>query len=279
MIVLEPYLERLGMATTGLSADTETLHALHQGHVFNIPFENLDICLGKKLSLAPEDLFRKLVTQKRGGYCFELNGLFYRLLQQVGFEIQLLFARVWYNAPPPAVHPGPFPPRGHQLMQVTVEGRTWLCDVGFGGNGLLSPLPLEIGPEIPQFTETFRLIEAPPFGTMLQYRQEDEWKNLYSFERETYYPEDYTTANYFYATSPESPFTRGPVCTKPTPTGRIILHGTTLKTRSGNAQNTLPLKSPEEYLDQLKQVFDLDLTREDPLPDFMQTLFPQAVQV
>ena len=134
---LSPYLSRINYSGDR-STSHDTLRALHLAHVLAVPFENLDGYRGVPVSLEPADLFAKIVTARRGGYCFELNGLFSLLLEAMGFEVTRLIARVRYGAKPPY-------PRSHQVLVVTVSGEPWLVDVGFGGNGLLEPMPLEAG--------------------------------------------------------------------------------------------------------------------------------------
>ena len=137
------------------STSNETLRALHLAHVLTVPFENLDNFLGRPVSLEPADLFAKIVTAKRGGYCFELNGLFSLLLETMGFEVTRLIARVRYGSKPPY-------PRSHQVLMVKIAGEPWLVDVGFGGNGLLKPIPLAAGARVRQCSEEFRLAAPEP---------------------------------------------------------------------------------------------------------------------
>ncbi|MBP9636444.1 MAG: arylamine N-acetyltransferase [Nitrospira sp.] len=118
----------------------ETLQGLHRAHVMTVPFENLDIHLGRSISLAPADLFRKIVVERRGGYCFELNGLFALLLEALGIAVTRLAARVCSGAE--GVRP-----RSHQLLMVKMGTSVWIVDVGFGGQGLLEPLTLAVAEE------------------------------------------------------------------------------------------------------------------------------------
>ncbi len=115
-----------------------TLKGLHYAHVHNVPFENLDIFFGKRLSLEPADLFAKIVSQKRGGYCYEVNSFFAIALQAFGFQVQGLLARVLYGF-------SNFRPRSHQLLLVTVENEPWIADVGFGSCCLREALRLTPG--------------------------------------------------------------------------------------------------------------------------------------
>ena len=144
------YLARIGYEGAVLRP-CETLCALHRAHALTVPFENLDIHLGRSISLDPSDLFRKIVLSRRGGYCFELNGLFALLLENLGFSVTRLAARVLYGAE--GVRP-----RSHQLLLVQLGAGSWIADVGFGGNGLLEPFHLTIGHEQQQGADRFRLV-------------------------------------------------------------------------------------------------------------------------
>lgn len=127
MLDQQAYLTRIGYEGS-VNPSVETLRLLHRAHVLTVPFENLDIHLGRSISLDPSALFRKIVLSRRGGYCFELNGLFALLLEQLGFSVTRLAARVLYGGE--GVRP-----RSHQLLLVQIGESRWIADVGFGGNG------------------------------------------------------------------------------------------------------------------------------------------------
>ena len=145
---------------------------LHHAHFHAIPFENFDILLGRGISLDPEDVFNKLVHKKRGGYCFELNGLFLQALLALGFKARALLARVHVSGTPSG--------RGHQLELISIDGRDWLADVGFGGNSPRMSIPLELDRHITMDGQTIRLTDGGLFGTMFQALEDGEWKDLYS---------------------------------------------------------------------------------------------------
>ncbi len=130
------YLQRINYSgeTTPTS---DTLKALHHAQLYNIPFENFDIQLGRGIDLAPGAIFEKLVHQVRGGYCFELNGLFLMALQAFGFDVRPLLGRVHITGTPTG--------RGHQIELVTIEGEQWIADVGLGVGTPRAPIPLEMG--------------------------------------------------------------------------------------------------------------------------------------
>lgn len=233
-------------------ATPETLRALHLAHVLTVPFENLDNFLGRLVSLEPADLFAKIVTVRRGGYCFELNGLFSLLLEAMGFEVTRLIARVRYGAKPPY-------PRSHQVLLVTVGGESWLVDVGFGGNGLLEPIPLSDGPIVRQFDEQFRLTSLESGEFLLQCLVHEEWESLYSFTLEPCHPVDYRYANYFHSHSPESLFMQRRVCTIPTRDGRTTLVDQTLSVRRNGKNEKSVIESEAAYARVLHEHFGIVL--------------------
>lgn len=146
---LDAYCSRIGYA--GERTPTAgVLEELHLAHATHIPFENLDILLGKPIRLDLASLQAKLIRGKRGGYCFEQNTLFAAALERIGFRVTRLAARVGAGATRVL-------PRTHMLLRVEAEEAAWLADVGFGGDGLLRPLPFVPGPECRQYGWTYRL--------------------------------------------------------------------------------------------------------------------------
>ncbi|MBS0171296.1 MAG: arylamine N-acetyltransferase [Nitrospira sp.] len=196
-----------------VTPSVETLRRVHLAHVMTVPFENLDIHLGRSISLDPADLFRKIVVERRGGYCFELNGLFALLLEDVGFAVTRLAARVSSGAE--SVRP-----RSHQLLMVHLRESAWIVDVGFGGNGLLEPLRLMDGSEARPGADRFRLVAQGQGGYLLQCEIEQVWTNLYSFALDSWLPIDFAFANYYHSHSPDSLFMQRRICTMPTAEGR-----------------------------------------------------------
>src|SRR5690349_12744847 len=131
---LSAYAARIGY-NGDFHPSLETLRVLHLAHATHIPFENLDILLGRPIRLDLDSLIRKLIDDRRGGYCFEHNALFAAVLEASGFRVRRLSARVRAGAQ--GVRP-----RLHMLLMAEADGEPWLADVGFGADGLLHPLPL-----------------------------------------------------------------------------------------------------------------------------------------
>ncbi len=248
MVDRDVYLARIGYEGA-LTLSIETLRGLHRAHVMTVPFENLDIHLGRAISLDPADLFRKIVVDRRGGYCFELNGLFALLLEDVGFAVTRLAARVSSGAE--GVRP-----RSHQLLMVTLGNTSWIVDVGFGGHGLLEPLRLVFGEEARQGHECFRLVAGERGEYLLQGEREGAWVDLYSFGLDACLPVDYTFASYYHSHAPDSLFMQKRICTMPTPEGRKTLTDMVLKVRGGGDTQERQI-SDEEYKQLLQQHFGL----------------------
>ncbi|MCC6965562.1 MAG: arylamine N-acetyltransferase [Nitrospira sp.] len=245
------YLARIGYDGR-VSPSVETLHAVHRAHVLTVPFENLDIHLGRPISLDPADLFRKIVVDRRGGYCFELNGLFALLLEDLGFAVTRLAARV--GSETEGVRP-----RSHQLLLVQLGEAAWIADVGFGGHGLLEPLRMADGEVAQQGTDRFRLIAQGEGDYLLQCESERVWTNLYSFALDPWLPIDYAFANYYHSHSPDSLFMQRRICTIPTPEGRTTLLDNLLKVRGREGMQELQVTSEDEGQQLLQKHFGLTI--------------------
>lgn len=195
---LARYLARIGYQGPA-QASLETLRAIHLHHVCAIAFENLDVLLNRPIHLDADALFAKLVVARRGGYCFEQNGLLRLALDALGFEVEDLAARVVVMAPEE------MPPRTHRLMRIRIDGEWWLADVGFGGSTLSAPIRL--ADEQPQQTPhgRYRLVPQRP-GWLLQCWIKDAWQSLYLFDLAPQFLSDYQMANHYVASWPESHF-------------------------------------------------------------------------
>ncbi|TMC10160.1 MAG: arylamine N-acetyltransferase [Chloroflexi bacterium] len=190
LVDVPAYLARVGIAA--LPGPTAAgLRDLHRAHVLAIPFENLDIVLGRGIDVSLPAVQAKLVARRRGGYCYEHNTLFGAVLDRAGFEVTRLAARVRLGASFVRA-------RTHMLLVVQAEGRPWLADVGFGGDGLLEPVPLEHGQTSRQGEWTYRVVrEDGPWNWALHARRPDGWVELYGFTLEPQHPIDYVMANHF----------------------------------------------------------------------------------
>jgi N-hydroxyarylamine O-acetyltransferase len=243
------YLHRVGL-TAAPPATAPGLRELHLAHATHIPFENLDILLGRPIKLDLANLQAKLIESNRGGYCFEQNLLFARILEQVGFPVTRLAARVLYRATRVL-------PRTHMLIKVEANGSSWLADVGFGGEGLLEPVPMVPGRPCPQFAWTYRVIENAGVWK-LQSLRDGVWQDLYMFTLEPQLPVDYEPANHYVSTHPESIFTQTMTVQLPTLQARYTLRNEVFTIDRGQALETRSIADERERLGLLRDIFHLD---------------------
>jgi N-hydroxyarylamine O-acetyltransferase len=249
MFDLEAYLSRIKYDGRRLPT-VEALRDLHLAHATHIPFENIDIQMGQPIRLDVDSLQEKLVRRRRGGYCFEQNSLFQAALRAVGFDVIAGEARVRQNAQ------GQIRPRTHMVLLADAGGRRWLCDVGFGGDGLLQPLELDGEPHT---VLGYTLRAAVQNGEyILQQRREDDWDDLYAFFPDERYPIDFEVANWFTSTWPESGFVKTLTVQLPLPEVRHILRGLTYMKRTPTAEVTRRIPR-EELIALLHDVFGLNL--------------------
>lgn len=224
------------------------LEALHFAHATRIPFENLDIQLGREIRLDLEALQTKLVRGGRGGYCFEHNTLFAAVLARIGIQVDTMEARVRFGNPDPM-------PRTHMALRVRFPGGDWLADVGFGGEGLLGPVPFG-GGEFTRYLDTYRLL---PEGraTVLQVRKPEGWFDLYAIEPDAALPVDFRVANHYTSTHPDSRFVTTLTAQLPTPMARHVLRDRVYTVLRGGAAEVVQVQDPEALLELLRGVFGL----------------------
>jgi len=245
---LQAYLQRIRYAGD-LRPSYPVLEGLHLAHATHIPFENLDILLGRPIRLDLESLQAKLVNGGRGGYCFEQNLLFGAVLQALGFRVVQLAARVRYRTHRTL-------PRTHMLLLVEVDGSTWIADVGFGIEGLLLPVPFRSGQEVRHFAWTYRVIEEAEAWVMQSLR-DASWMDLYAFSLEQQQSVDYEVANHYTSTHPDSRFVRTLTVQLPTPEARSVLRNRELTVDNGKTVTTRTIVDDEELLEVLAETFGL----------------------
>jgi len=250
---LTAYFQRVGYRERSYQPNLALLSALTAAHVHAIPFENLDVLLGAGISLEPEALFQKLVLDGRGGYCFEQNGLFLLVLQELGFRVTPISARVRLQRPRDYT-----PPRTHVFLRVEVEGESWLTDVGVGALSLTSPLRLAATDEQPTLHEPRRLLRE---GDRIyhQVRFGAEWHDVCEFTLEEMPAIDREVANWYTSAHPNSHFRNRLIVARAAADGQrlsILNDQFTLRDRYGVA-NTRPISSPVELLQVLLVQFGL----------------------
>ena len=245
---LPAYLARIGY-TGDLAPTRATLDALHAAHATSIPFENLDILLGRPIRLDLASLQAKLVAGRRGGYCFEQNALFAAVLERVGFAVTRLAARVRFRTDRVLG-------RTHMTLRVDVDGEPLLADVGFGGEGPLLPVPFD-GTEARQYAWSYRIVADAGAHRLQSCRGGEGWEDLYIFTQEPQLPVDYEIANHYTSTHPASRFVLALTAQRAAPDGRRILRNLDYAFDRGETMDTRVLANDDELLVVLAADFGL----------------------
>jgi N-hydroxyarylamine O-acetyltransferase len=245
---LDTYFARIGHSGARLP-NHALLELLHLAHATHIPFENLDILLGRRIHLDVESLQAKLIRSGRGGYCFEHNLLFAAVLEQLEFQVTRLAARVRWGTTR-------LLPRTHMLLKVDLEGGSWLADVGFGGEGLLKPLPLISGQVMQQYLWSYRIVEETGLW-VLQSLHDKVWQDLYAFTLEPQFLVDFEMANHYVSTFPASPFVQTLTVQLSTPEARYLVRDHEYTVSRGQLTDSRMIKD-EDLLKILSEIFGLE---------------------
>jgi N-hydroxyarylamine O-acetyltransferase len=240
---LEAYLERTGVRPP-LAPTAEALADVQQAHVEAVPFENLDILLGRPILLDLESLQVKLVGARRGGYCFEQNTLFQAVLERLGFRVTPLAARVRAGATGVRA-------RTHMLLLVDLPEGFFVADVGFGADGPMRSLPLLEGREQWIGPTGHRLRQENDLW-VLEGNTTGEWTDLYAFTLEAQYSIDFEMANYFTSTHSRSAFVNSLTVQRLWPERRLVLRNRELTVREGGTVETTFVRDPEHLLEVLE---------------------------
>ena len=261
------YLQRIGHAGA-LDPEWTTLRSLHVAHLRHVPFENLDIPLCRPIQLDQAHLFAKIVTDRRGGFCYELNGLFAWLLAELGFRATLLSARV-------ARPDGTFSPEfDHLVLRVDLPdgrpaagdgGRSWIADVGFG-DSFLEPVPLAAGRVVEPAGQAFRLVEATESrdGWCLERRDgAGAWRPQYAFTLRERMLGEFDERCLYQQRSPESHFTQHAMATVVTPDGRITVSDARVITTRRDCEGGACDRRPLRYASVLDSTFGIVLPDTD----------------
>jgi N-hydroxyarylamine O-acetyltransferase len=228
----------------------DTLKAMQLAFIYNVPFENLDIHLGRKIELSAEDFYRKIVEQQRGGFCYECNTLFHAMLSILGFEVSFLAATMQTEIAMNIEF-------GHMVLLVSLDD-DYLVDVG---NGQSCLQPLRIGDDAVVNDENidYRLGEFED-GYALYFRAEGEdWSARYSFTTVARQLQQYAHICHLTQTSPESHFTHKRVVTLASPDGRVLLADRDLEIRQSGKVETRSIETREEYIEVLETYFNIQL--------------------
>ena len=250
---LQQYLQRIGYQSR-LLGDARTLRGLHRAHVMGIPFENIDVVLHGTVSLTLDDIANKLVRRRRGGYCYEHTLLFAEVVKQLRMPVILLAARVRMGSQK-------LRPRTHAMLKARADGQDWLADVGFGGGGLLEPIPFARGAENRQGGWTFRLDQEDRYSWVLRSKRPDGWVDVYSFSEEPQTMEDFRVLNHYMSTHPHSPFVGRLHVQRAHASTRVALHGLELTTSQPDGGFDHRRLEAGDLPETLKKTFGIILSR------------------
>jgi N-hydroxyarylamine O-acetyltransferase len=248
------YLKRIRY-TGPLEPTSAALRALQFSHLIAVPFENFDIHMGRKITLDVEALFDKIVLRRRGGFCYELNGLFGYLLEGLGFKVRLLSAGVFRgdgSAGPDFDH------LTLQVHQEDVSEETWLADVGFG-DSFLEPLLWQPHQEQAQGLRAYRLDQSESAWTLWQRNYDGQWEPQYRLTTIPRKLDDFTDMCNYHQSSPKSMFTRNKVCTIATMNGRITLEESRLISTVHGKRQVQMIEDESTYRRLLRQRFGIEL--------------------
>jgi N-hydroxyarylamine O-acetyltransferase len=262
---LDAYLARLHLPARP-TLDGYGLQALQRAHRLAVPFENLDVVLGRPIAIDTDAVFAKLVTARRGGYCFEQNRLFADALAALGFAARPLLARVWLGATE-------VPPLTHTFSLVAIDGGDWIADPGFGGS-YAPPMPLVDGAEADSPDGArFRLGRDPAHGWMLHRLGSaastdgrgpgEGWVPQYSFTLAEVFPSDLALANHWTSTAPDSRFRRHRIASIVLPHGFAALTDRAYRRTAAGEEQAGEITDPRVYRMRLSLMFGIDLTREE----------------
>ncbi len=251
MINTNKYLSRIGFIGEA-KPDLSTLITLHKNHLYNIPFENLDIHNNKKIILDSEHVQSKILDYYRGGYCYELNGLFYLLLKEIGFKVKMISARVNNGK-------GGWGEEFDHLAIIVELENEWLVDVGFGDN-FIEPLIFELDLVQENLNGFYKIVKYDEeYFKLMRSPNGIEFSDEYIFSLKERKWEEFEGMNEYHQTSPESHFTRGKICSIATENGRISLSGNKLTlTENGNKQE-FEIKDELEFNEKLFEHFRIRL--------------------
>ena len=247
---IKGYLNRIN-AEEPDAPDLNFLNRLHSRHLYSIPFENLDIHRGKEIKLEESSLEKKIISGNRGGYCYELNGMFFLLLKELGFHARMISARGNNGK-------GGWGPEFDHLAIIVELGDLWLADVGFGEN-FIEPLKFELNTvqknlngsyKIEQYDEEYYKLMRSPDGK--------EFSDEYIFTLKERKWEDFKDMNLYHQTSPDSHFTKNIVCTIAKPDGRITLtNSKQIVTKNGKRQE-IEIKDEKTFMVKLSEYFGIN---------------------
>ena len=248
---IEKYLERIGYK--GTEPSIGLLNALQKRHLLNVPFENLDIHYKIPIELDIENIFEKIVIKRRGGFCYELNGIFHELLHSIGFNVKMISARVFDQKQQIFT-----PEFDHLAIVVKIDSMDYLADVGFG-EFAFSPLKIELNTIHNDERGSFRIEKVDDLYYKVAKLTGENWIPEYMFTLKKRDLDEFKDMCYYNQTSPLSHFTQNKFCSVATEKGRITVTANKIKITEGDSVTELQLNTEEEFLAALEKYFHIRL--------------------
>lgn len=249
MLDVSAYLNRLNYRGS-TQPTVETLRALHRAHLIAVPFENLDIHLNRRIILDEAALYEKIVINRRGGFCYELNGLLARLLREMGFQVTIFSSNVLHGGIPQEID--------HLTLLVQLNER-WIVDVGFGDTARL-PLRLDVEDEQFGVEQVYRITYAEGRRKLWRRIENNEWYGEYAFDIDPLKLlklGDFQEACEYYESAPESYFVQGRICSRATAEGRISLTDDKLIVTRNNLREETPLAGEQDFVRAMNEHFGI----------------------
>lgn len=268
---VQAYLRHLDSPTPRV-ADRATLDQLIQAQLRQVPFENLDVLLGRPIVLEADALFAKVVERGRGGYCFEINSLFARLLLALGYEVSLLGGRVRWGLADDA----PQTMLSHLLLRVELAEGPFILDIGFGGPAPYRALPLTGQAEADDFPYRLQPLDPPGVGYRLQAHYKGDWATLYHFDLQPQAWVDHIARSWYTSTHPDSVFMKMLMVARTEGDVRLSLGNGSFSRRHADGRlEQRTIESAPALLELLSRDFRLDLGSDaEPLRQRLQALLP-----
>lgn len=227
MMNKEKYLKRIGIENIENECSLAVLEKLQYAHLTTVPYENLDLIHGVPLSLKVEDIYKKVVENHRGGYCFEVNCLFEWLLKEFGFKTTAYFARFWRGSEG-------VPMKRHRIVRAELADGSYICDVGIGSKAPKFPLKLVADEVQSGYGESYKIVRDKDFGWMVYEFTKGEWQKYYSFNEIPAEEIDFVTTSYYCEVHPESLFNKTHIISVKTEYGRLTINDRDYKEFTGD---------------------------------------------
>jgi len=255
MFTSAEYLSRIKLTTKDITLDIDGLRKLYLAHLHHFVFENIDCLLGREIKIDLDSLYQKLIINKRGGYCFELNLFFLEALRYFGFKAEVYLARVFYRGTG-------INAKTHLTVIVELNQEKYIVDAGFGGPGPEDLLLFKLNTVQKLFNYNFKIVEDPEFGYMIQRETDGVFKNVFAFKFETVYPADLEMSNFYVSKLPTSAFLNNINICQFNSQGRQTVFNSTFNTFEFQKLNSRSIVDTDDFEKIIQENFQIQLSDE-----------------